>query len=166
MMKSIKVKGNDYIPVHERLKHFRGDETYDGWAIRLKVMNIPSVKDECLVRCRIIDELGQIRAEEWAHERTDTNITVNAVNHVENCCTSAKGRALGDLGIGLGEIITTPENEKPWMQPRDFRREEEELKKMDTTPDRLHHVTTLYEKYKVSKDMRAQFDQLIKSLTS
>ena len=159
-MKSIKVRGNDYIPVAERVKHFRGDETYDGWAIRLKVMNIPTVKDECLVRCRIIDDKGLIRAEEWAHERTDSS-TVNTINHVENCCTSAKGRALGDLGIGLGDIITTPANEKPWMQPRDFRREEEELKKISDPATQRHYVDALYEKYKVNKEMRAQFDQIL-----
>jgi len=61
---------------------------------------------ECLCRASITDPQGSIVAVGHAHEvKTASNI--NKTSYVENCETSAVGRALAMLGIGIDVSIAS-----------------------------------------------------------
>ena len=97
-MKAIKIKGRDYITVNERLKHFRLDDTYKGWNIIEDVAEINN--NEIIVTVTIVDADGMLRSKASSQEYRDSSM-INKTSFLENAATSALGRALGYLGIGI-----------------------------------------------------------------
>lgn len=103
-MKSVKIKGKDYIEVNERVKYFL--ENYKDWAITTEHIILNNL--ECSIKASIIDDKERVRATGYAFERQDDKRSmVNSTSHVENCETSAVGRALGFLGIGIDTSIAS-----------------------------------------------------------
>jgi hypothetical protein len=105
-MKAIKIKGRDYITVNERLKHFRLDDTYKGWNIIEDVAEINN--NEIIVTVTIVDQDGQLRSKASSQEYRDSSM-INKTSFLENAATSALGRALGYLGIGIDTSIASAE---------------------------------------------------------
>jgi len=97
-MKTINIQGRPYVMVVERLKEFRENKDYEGWSIETDIHHV--AKEWVLLRAIIRDTEGRIRATGTAQEEAGKG-TVNKTSHVENCETSAWGRALACLGIGL-----------------------------------------------------------------
>jgi hypothetical protein len=95
-MKSIDIKGKEYITVSERIKHFRSK--YPGWSIITSIENIH--QGAVIFKASVIDEKGQTRAVGHAMEKADSSF-INKTSHVENAETSSIGRALGLMGIGI-----------------------------------------------------------------
>lgn len=98
------IKGKQYVMVNDRVQGFRklmpmGD-------IRIEIINyIPD--DYCVMKCDIYDEDGEHIATGHAQETVDKNKNINRTSMLENCETSAVGRALGFLGIGSVESIAS-----------------------------------------------------------
>ena len=103
-MKGISIKGKNYIMVNERIKFFR--ENYKGWSLTSELVNL--TEDNCIIKAIITDENGVIRATGYAQEDRTSSI-INKTSFVENCETSAWGRALGNLGIGIDDSIASAE---------------------------------------------------------
>lgn len=113
-LKTIKIKGQDYVQVSERIRHFRTSEEYKGWAIETEWLKID--EDIAIARAIIKDSQGIIKSMGTAMEKREERkegekAKVNETSHVENCETSAIGRALGILGIGIagGEVASYEE---------------------------------------------------------
>ncbi len=113
-LKTIKIKGQDYVQVSERIRHFRTSEEYKGWAIEIEWLRID--EDIAIARAIIKNENGIIKSMGTAMEKREERkegekAKVNETSHVENCETSAIGRALGILGIGIagGEVASYEE---------------------------------------------------------
>ena len=103
-METINIKGKKYVTVNERLKAFRTESAYAGWT--LKTIAHELTNDVAVFEAQIINKDGRIIANGFARElRTQAGSMVNATSFVENCETSAWGRALGNLGIGIDEAI-------------------------------------------------------------
>lgn len=102
--KTTKIRGNSYVQVHERIKFFRQETQYKNWCISTEFPMLTS--EEALCRCTITDRDGIVVAVGHAHE-TKSSSTVNKTSYVENCETSAVGRALGMLGIGIDDSIAS-----------------------------------------------------------
>ena len=108
-MKSINIKGKEYIPVNERIKEFRGNEAYKGLRLISTIEHLTD--DMCVIRAEIKNETGETIATGYAHEeRTASNI--NRTSFVENCETSAWGRALANLGIGIDASVASADELK------------------------------------------------------
>lgn len=107
-MKTIAIKGKNYVQVTERVKAFRNNPAWIGWAI---VTDMRELTDDVCVMCaQIINADGKVMATGWGREvRNDAASMVNKTSYVENCETSAVGRALGFLGIGIEENIYSAE---------------------------------------------------------
>ena len=103
-MKSVNIKGKNYIMVNERLKHFRAN--YLGWYLTSEIVSL--TEDSCVIKAIIADADGRIVATGLAQEDR-TSSMINKTSFVENCETSAWGRALGNLGIGIDESIASAE---------------------------------------------------------
>ena len=101
-MKSINIKGNEYVLVHERLMFFR--EKYPEWSLISEIVN--SASGEVTIKASVIDEKGIVRATGHAYEKEGSTY-INKTSHVENCETSAWGRALGNLGIGIDTSVAS-----------------------------------------------------------
>ena len=109
-MKTIKIKGKDYVEVKERVKVFNNDYKDHYLLTEVNQFNEQYV----LIVARIYNKEGVQVANGWAFERqSDGN--VNKSSFVENCETSAVGRALGFFGIGIDASIASADE----MQSRE-----------------------------------------------
>ena len=102
-MKSIKIQGKDYIEVNERVKHFR--ELYDRGEILTHLLSDNGEK--CTFKAEILID-GLCVSTGHAYEMANSSF-VNKTSYVENCETSAVGRALGFLGIGIDTSVASAE---------------------------------------------------------
>lgn len=124
-MKTINIKGKDYVTVNERLKYFRNEEVFTNWSI---IESIVDINDkEGIFRVEILNDHGNIISVAHAQEYRDSS-HINKTSFLENGFTSALGRALGYLGIGIDTAIAsaqevqnavaqTPKEEdtRPWL---------------------------------------------------
>ena len=102
--KTTNIRGKQYVEVNERIKFFRQEEQYKNWGINTE---FPMLTDaECLCRASITDPNGIVVAVGHAHE-SKTASNINKTSYVENCETSAVGRALAMLGIGIDTSIAS-----------------------------------------------------------
>ena len=108
-LKTIDIKGRSYSTVDSRVEFFR--EKYAGWSIETEfpVLNID--KGVCVCKAVVKDENGRVVADGYAHEwQSKPGSMVNKTSYIENAQTSAVGRALGFVGIGInGMGIATAE---------------------------------------------------------
>ena len=105
-MKSVNIKGKNYVMVNERIKYFRTSDEYKGWSLSTEIISL--TEDSCVLKAIICDENGVVKATGLAQEDR-TSSMINKTSFVENCETSAWGRALGCLGIGVDDSIATAE---------------------------------------------------------
>ena len=103
-LETINIKGKAYVTVNERLKAFRTSAEFAGWQLVTKLHHLD--ESVCVMEAQIINKEGVIMANGFARElRTQSGSMVNATSYVENCETSAWGRALGNIGIGIDQAI-------------------------------------------------------------
>ena len=132
-MKTIEIKGKPYIEVNERLKFFRTDKKYDGYSLESEVISLEN--GVITIKAIIKDANGVIKATGLAQEK-DGSSFINETSYVENCETSAWGRALGNLGIGIDtsiasaeEVLNAMKNQgKPKSKPKELSQSIDEYK--------------------------------------
>lgn len=103
-MKAVNIKGKDYITVNERLKHFRAEGVFTNWAILESIVSLDD--KEGVFKVEILNEHGNLIVSAHAQEYRDSSY-INKTSFLENGFTSALGRALGYLGIGIDASIAT-----------------------------------------------------------
>lgn len=106
---TINIKGKEYATVDSRVEFFR--EKYPNWSIETEFPVLDLDKGICVCKVVVKDENGKIIADGYAHEwQSKPGSLVNKTSYVENAQTSAVGRALGFLGVGInGMGIATAE---------------------------------------------------------
>ena len=102
-MDSIKIQGNDYITVNERVKEFR--RLHPQGQILTQIM--ANADGQVLFQAKIIVD-GVLLATGHAYEKEGSSF-INKTSHIENAETSAIGRALGIFGIGIDASIASAE---------------------------------------------------------
>lgn len=102
--KTTNIKGKEYVEVNQRIIAFRTLSEYDGHSIETELLHLDS--DSCVVRATIRNKEGLILAQGMAQEDRASSM-INKTSYVENCETSAVGRALGFFGIGIETSIAT-----------------------------------------------------------
>lgn len=108
-LKTVDIKGKKYVTVAERIKYFRNTEQYKDYGIEINWIEVTDTR--AVAKAIIRDGNGVIKSEGTAMEEKDNKSSmVNKTSHIENCETSAVGRALGFLGIGIdGAEVSTYE---------------------------------------------------------
>ena len=96
----IDIKGKNYTVVSSRIQAFR--KLIPDGSISTEVVSITD--DIVIMRAVISDETGRVLATGTAFESKNSSF-INKTSYVENCETSAVGRALGMLGIGSDESL-------------------------------------------------------------
>ena len=103
-LKTIDIQGKPYVEVSERINHFRNSSEFKGWGMETM---IESQNDKNItMRCVIKNQEGSIISSGIAQEVAGSSF-INKGSHVENCETSAVGRALGNLGIGTETSVAS-----------------------------------------------------------
>jgi hypothetical protein len=130
-LKTIKVQGGkEYAEVHTRVNYFRSAEQYKNWSEDCVIVAHAEDMSWILMKAIISYPDGRIASVGHAYEEKDGS-RINQRNHVENCETSAVGRALGLLGIGSDgsiasyeEVANAIENDKKDNAPTKAERKE------------------------------------------
>jgi len=102
-MKTVNIKGKDYVEVNERIKYFR--EKYKSGRIVSTLLD--NSDGHCVFKTEIYLE-DSLAATGHARE-VEGDGMVNKTSYLENCETSAIGRALGCLGIGIDASVASAE---------------------------------------------------------
>jgi len=98
------IRGKKYVEVNERIKYLRQEPELKDYSILTEFTLLDS--EMCVCKCTIATPAGKVMATGHAHEeRASSNI--NKTSYVENCETSAVGRALAMLGIGIDTSIAS-----------------------------------------------------------
>ena len=116
-MKSVNIKGKEYITVNERLIYFRSQAAFKGWRIKEDLIELN--EKEGVFKVSILNAENIVISSAHAQEYRDTSY-INKTSFLENGFTSALGRALGYLGIGIDtsiasaeELVNALNNQKP-----------------------------------------------------
>ena len=163
-MKTINIHGKQYVEVKERIKYFR--ENFKDWSLTSEVIDL--TEDRCVIKATISNEKGRVIASGIAYESKGSSY-INKTSFIENCETSAWGRALANIGIGLDvaiasadEVLNAKAQDKP-KKPKIEKLTDAKLSAMlvaigegkgDTVRERLC-------KYKISKKQQAKIDELL-----
>lgn len=103
-LKGIDVKGKEYVEVNARVDTFR--KLYPDGCISTEIISIEN--GVCIMKASAFDEDGKLLATGTAYEKEGSTF-INKTSYIENCETSAVGRCLGFVGIGIKQSIASAE---------------------------------------------------------
>jgi len=114
-MESIDIKGKQYITVNERVKEFRRLHP-QGQILTSILANADS---QVMFKAEIVVDSVTV-ATGHAYEKEGSSF-INKTSYIENCETSAIGRALGMYGIGIDTSLASADEVKNAVkQQEDF----------------------------------------------
>lgn len=102
----VNIHGKEYKTVAERVNEFHSDDRFQDWSIETEIVSMEN--GECVIKAFAKDAEGRIRGTGLAHEVKNAG-NINKTSHVENCETSAIGRALANIGLAGTEYASANE---------------------------------------------------------
>lgn len=113
------IKGKGYAEVNQRIKAFR--MVYPQGSI---ITDIVSIEDGVIImKATVTDTEGNILGTGTAYEKEDSTF-INKTSYIENCETSAVGRALGIAGFGIDVSVASAEEVQNAIQNQEITQEE------------------------------------------
>lgn len=167
-IKKTDIKGKMYADVAEKVKAFR--RIIPGGKIETEVVRADA--SVAVMRATVTDEEGRILATGTAYECRDAKGSmVNKTSYLENCETSAVGRALSSLGLGLnfgvemkfeGNEAENLELVNKTMRPIDVKgRNYVEVKERVAAFRKLHPAGSIITDMKILDDTLAMFQTTV-----
>lgn len=101
------IKGKDYAQVNERIKVFR--MLFPNGTISTEIIDLSKNekgKGVCVIKATALNEQGAILGTGHAYE-VEGSTYINNTSYIENAETSAVGRCLGMLGIGIDVSVAS-----------------------------------------------------------
>lgn len=108
LLRTMDVKGRAYVEVNERIRGFRC--LFPNGFIKTDIIQIEDGVVTMQARVGIYDDKGEevVFSTGYAQEKESSSY-INKTSYIENCETSAVGRALGMLGIGIDTSVASAE---------------------------------------------------------
>ena len=103
-IRTANIKGKEYAEVNQRIKAFRS--LCPGGAILTEMLSCEN--GVCIFKATICDEDMRVLGTGTAYEKEGSSF-INETSYIENCETSAVGRALGMCGFGIDTSIASAE---------------------------------------------------------
>ena len=116
LLKTTDIKGKDYVEVNERIKAF--------WQLcpegRIDTYMVEHENGVCVIKALVYENKNDEnpRASGMAYEKEGSTF-INKTSYIENCETSAVGRALGNAGIGIDTSVASFEEVANAIQQQD-----------------------------------------------
>lgn len=123
------IKGKDYAEVNQRVKAFR--MVYPEGTIETELTY--NENGLCIFRAYIRTDDGKLLGTGTAYEKENSSF-INKTSYIENCETSAVGRALGMCGFGIDTAIRSAEEES------NAEMQQEQLKTEDISNQKISEV--------------------------
>jgi len=164
--KTTNIRGKQYVEVNERIKFFRQEDEYKNWTISTDFTAMDS--EMCVCKAIIADTDQRVVATGHAHEER-AGSHINKTSYVENCETSAIGRALAMMGIGIDTSIASANEVEEAIAKQGSKPVRVDLSTMEAKPkaslssaspvDNIMEKSVAY--LKSATDKRKAFDQLM-----
>ena len=103
-IKTTDIKGKDYAEVNQRIKAFR--MVYPTGTIETEMSS--NENGVVIFRANVYDNEDRLLATGTAYEKENSTF-INKTSYIENCETSAIGRALGIAGFGIDTSVASAE---------------------------------------------------------
>lgn len=103
-IKTTDIKGKEYAEVNQRIKAYR--MVYPDGSITTEIISIEN--GIVIMKAYVTDNDNNIIATGTAYEKEDSSY-INKTSYIENCETSAIGRALGIAGFGIDVSVASAE---------------------------------------------------------
>lgn len=103
-IKTTDIKGKKYAEVNERINAFR--KLYPNGTISTEIISIEG--GVVIIKATVLNEEGAVLGTGHAYE-CENSTFINKTSYIENAETSAVGRALGMVGIGIGTSVASYE---------------------------------------------------------
>lgn len=103
-IKTTNIKGKEYAEVNQRIRAFR--MLYPEGSIISEIISLEN--GVCVMKASVLNGKGEVLATGHACEKESASF-INKTSYIENCETSAVGRALGMCGIGIDMSIASYE---------------------------------------------------------
>ena len=117
-MNTTDIKGKDYVEVNQRIKAFR--KLYPEGTIETEILKLEGTM--CVIKATVkINEL--VLGTGIAYENEGSTF-INKTSYIENCETSAVGRALGMCGLGIDTSVASAEEVQNAIQNQEPTEEE------------------------------------------
>lgn len=133
-IKTTSIKGKDYAEVNQRIKAFR--MVYPEGSIRTKMLSCEN--GVCTFEARVFftKENGEIilLGTGYAQEKEDSSF-INKTSYIENCETSAVGRALGMCGFGIDAVASAEEVQNAELNQKEIK---------NATPKQIEILSKVY----------------------
>jgi hypothetical protein len=157
-MKTIEIKGKQYVSVSERIKYLR--ENFAGYSLRTTIIELN--ENRVVMRVDLINEDDKIVADGIAYEEANSTF-INKTSYIENCQTSAAGRALGNFGIGIDSDVASADEILNAIKQNGLKQISSETSKQI---EAIETVDELREYYKANKDKNAGISEaFLKAIT-
>lgn len=128
-LKTTNIKGKEYVEVNQRIKGFR--QLYPEGSILTEII---SLENGFVVMKATVLVNGEIIGTGHAFEKESSSY-INKTSYIENCETSAVGRALGMCGIGIDTSVASAEEVALAIEQQNAEPPKKSTKKKDeTTP--------------------------------
>ena len=145
------IKGNEYVLVNQRIKAFR--EIWPNGSIQTEIISLD--KGVVLMKAVVKDDTDRVLATGLAYEKENSSF-INKTSFIENCETSAVGRALGMCGLGVDvsvasaeEMQNAIENQDPKPKKKESKNEKPEVKL--ATKEQILKINELYDAENIDK---------------
>ena len=113
------IKGREYAEVNQRIKAFR--MVYPQGIIETQM--ISNENGVCIFKAEVSEPGGLLLGTGYAYEKEDSSF-INKTSYIENCETSAVGRALGMCGFGIDVSVASAEEVQNAIQNQEVTKEE------------------------------------------
>ena len=141
-IKTTDIKGKKYAEVNERINAFR--KLYPNGTISTEIVSLEG--GVVVFKATVLDENGSVLGTGHAYENENSSF-INKTSYIENAETSAVGRALGMVGIGIGTSVASYEEVANAMEQQKIGSKKKEVKT----------EKTLTEEDKIARSMFLEF---------
>ena len=104
-IRSTNIQGKEYAEVNQRIKAFR--MVYPEGIIKTYMCDSRN-EGVCIFKAEIYTNTGALLGTGYAYEKEGSSF-INKTSYIENCETSAVGRALGMCGFGIDTSVASAE---------------------------------------------------------
>ncbi len=163
-IKTTNIKGKDYAEVNQRIKAYR--MVYPTGTIQTEMIN--NANGVCIFKATITDEDNNILATGTAYEKENSTF-INKTSYIENCETSAVGRALGMCGFGIDTSVASAEEVQNAIANQETKKEEIDYNKLvkQYCAENKISLNDIAKQYKLNakttqKRFKEVYDELIK----
>lgn len=139
------IKGKGYAEVNQRIKAFR--MVYPNGTITTDIVKCEN--GIVLMKAQAVNEEGVVIGTGYAYEKENSTF-INKTSYIENCETSAVGRALGMCGFGIDTSVASAEEVQNEINNQGEPQQANNARKpVNATANQIKIILNLYNKEEI-----------------